>query len=80
MNAANYVKSGMSPAQYEVINMMSCLQKESDVTALKSLLVKFIDSRLQAELDGLYADGKLSDELMNDLSTKHLRTSYASSR
>ena len=56
--------------------MMSCLKRESDVVALKSILVEFINERLQGELDRLYEDGTLSDEKMSELAGQHLRTSY----
>ncbi len=63
-------------AQYEVINMLSCLDDEADFRALKSMLVKFIDGCMQKELDKLYASGKLSDAKLEDLSRQHLRTPY----
>ena len=65
-----------TPAQYEVVNMMSCLKRESDVVALKSILVSFINERLQGELDRLYEDGTLTDEKMSELASRHLRTPY----
>ena len=65
-----------TPAQYEVVNMMSCLKRESDVVALKSILVSFINERLQGELDRLYEDGTLTDEKMSELAGQHLRTPY----
>ena len=65
-----------TPAQYEVVNMMSCLKRESDVVALKSILVSFINERLQGELDHLYEDGTLTDEKMSELAGQHLRTPY----
>ena len=65
-----------TPAQYEVVNMMSCLKRESDVVALKSILVSFINERLQGELDRLYEDGTLTDEKMAELAGQHLRTPY----
>lgn len=65
-----------TPAQYEVVNMMSCLKRESDVVALKSILVSFINERLQGELDRLYEDGTLTDEKMRELANQHLRTPY----
>ena len=65
-----------SHAQYEVLNTISCLRDESDVTALKSVLVKFLNDRLQGELDKLYDDGTLSEEKMAELSKTHLRTPY----
>ena len=67
---------GFTPAQYELVNMMSCLHKESDIVELKSVLVKFLNARIQKELDGLYENGTLSDERMEELSKQHLRTPY----
>ena len=68
--------NSFTPAQYEVVNMMSCLKRESDVVALKSILVSFINERLQGELDRLYEDGTLTDEKMSELAGRHLRTPY----
>ena len=68
--------NSFTPAQYEVVNMLSCLKRESDVVALKSILVSFINERLQGELDRLYEDGTLTDEKMSELAGRHLRTPY----
>ena len=68
--------NSFTPAQYEVVNMMSCLKRESDIVALKSILVSFINERLQGELDRLYEDGTLTDEKMSELAGRHLRTPY----
>lgn len=65
-----------TPAQYEVLNVMSCLNMNEDLTALKDVLVKFLNTRLQAELDRLYEDGTLSEEKMESLAQQHLRTPY----
>ena len=67
---------GFTPAQYEVVNLMSCLGDDADIAALKSVLVKFLDARLQKELDRLYDDGTLSDSRMEELASAHLRTPY----
>lgn len=66
----------LTSAQYEVINVLSCLHRKDDVVALKTLLVKFINDRLQAELDGLYEDGEISDATFEELGRQHLRTPY----
>ena len=65
-----------TPAQYEIVNLMSCLDGESDIAALKSVLVRFLDARIQNELDRLYEDGTLSDSRMKELASTHLRTPY----
>ena len=67
---------GFNPIQYEIINMMSCLREESDYVELKSVLVKFLDERLQHAIDHLYEMGDLSEDKMEALSPQHLRTPY----
>ena len=76
MTAVKERPSSFKPAQYEVVNMVSCLKRESDVVALKSILVGFINERLQGELDRLYEEGTLSDDKMSELASRHLRTPY----
>ena len=76
MTAVREWPSSFTPAQYEVVNMMSCLKRDSDVVALKSVLVGFINERLQGELDRLYEDGTLSEEKMSELAGLHLRTPH----
>lgn len=66
----------LTPAQYEVLNMMSCLTVKEDIVALKDVLTQFLNTRLQAELDRLYDDGTLTDQKMEDLAHQHLRTPY----
>ena len=55
---------------------MACLRSDADMAALKSVLVKFLDARIQNELDKLYDDGTLSDARMEELASAHLRTPY----
>ena len=47
----------LNQAQREVLNVMSCLGKDDDLSELKKLLVSFLNERLQRELDILWDDG-----------------------
>ena len=69
-------RSYFTPAQCEVVNLLSCLGDEADLVDLKSVLVKFLNARLQKELDRLHDDGTLSDSRMEELAATHLRTPY----
>jgi len=66
----------LTSAQYEVVNVLSCLHRKDDVIALKALLVRFLNERLQSELDGLYEAGEITDETFDQLAKQHLRTPY----
>lgn len=63
-------------AQYEVLNVLSCLTLKEDIVELKNVLTRFLNTRLQAELDRLYQNGTLSDAKMEELAHQHLRTPY----
>ena len=50
-------------AQRAVLNVISCLQSEQDLADLKRTLVKFMNERLQREMDKLWDSGEWSEEI-----------------
>lgn len=54
--------SGFNEAQYEVLNMLSCVTEDSDIKELKRVIVHFLNNRLQSELDRLWESGALTEE------------------
>ncbi len=66
----------ITPAQYEVLNMLSCITREDDLAELKNVIVKFLNSRLQNEIDRLYDTGELTDEKVAAWKHEHMRTPY----
>ncbi|MBQ8957838.1 MAG: dephospho-CoA kinase [Bacteroidales bacterium] len=68
--------TAISPAQYEVLNMLSCLTQEEDITALKNVIVQFLNSRLQNKIDRLWENGNLTEEKVAQWSHEHMRTPY----
>ncbi|MBQ8655499.1 MAG: dephospho-CoA kinase [Prevotella sp.] len=66
----------ITPAQYELLNVLSCVQKDEDVVALKSVIVQFLNSRLQNEIDRLWDNGTLTEEKVSAWSNEHMRTPY----
>ena len=66
----------LNQAQKAVLNVISCLQSKQDQTDLKRTLVKFMNDRLQREMDKLWESGKLSNEKLQEMQSEHLRTAY----
>ena len=66
----------LNPAQREVLNVMSCLDRDEDLSELKKLLVTFLNERLQRELDVLWDNGTLDDKALETLRHQHIRTPY----
>ena len=63
-------------AQQAVLNVISCLQSEQDLADLKRTLVKFMNERLQREMDKLWESGEMSNEKLQKMQSEHLRTDY----
>ena len=43
----------INSAQYELLNILSCVDKEEDLAELKSVIVQFLNTRLQKEINRL---------------------------
>ena len=64
----------LNQAQKAVLNVISCLQSEQDLADLKRTLVKFLNERLQREMDKLWESGEMSNEKLQEMQSEHLRT------
>lgn len=65
-----------TPAQREVLDVMSCMQTDEDLQALKTVLVQFLNDRLQRELNRLWDNGTIDEVKMNEWRNTHYRTPY----
>ena len=66
----------INPAQYELLNVLSCINKDEDLAELKTVIVQFLNSRLQKEIDRLWDDGTLTEEKVMAWGDEHMRTPY----
>lgn len=66
----------INPAQYELLNLLSCINKEEDLVELKNVIVAFLNTRLQKEIDSLCENGTLNEETVKSWSEEHMRTPY----
>lgn len=66
----------LNQAQQAVLNVISCLQSEQDLEDLKRTLIKFMNDRLQREMDKLWESGEMSNEKLQEMQSEHLRTAY----
>lgn len=63
-------------AQRDVLNVVSTLKTDEEVNALRRVLIKFMNDRLQDELDKLWDSGELSQQKLDAMKKEHLRTEY----
>ena len=68
----------INTAQYELLNVLSCVNKEEDVAELRTVIVQFLNTRLQKEIDRLWDEGKLTENKITAWQDEHMRTPYKS--
>lgn len=68
--------SRINQAQYELLNILSCVDKEEDVAELKSIIVRFLNSRLQKEIHRLWDNDTLNEQKVSAWADEHMRTPY----
>lgn len=68
--------SHFNSAQQAVLNVISCLHTEQDLADLKRTLVKFMNERLQREMDKLWDSGAWSTAKLKAMESERLRTAY----
>lgn len=61
-----------NPAQRAVLNVISCLQSDQDLEDLKKTLIKFMNERMQREMDKLWDSGTWSNEKLAEMQSEHL--------
>lgn len=66
----------LNQAPKAVLNVISCLQSEQDLADLKRTLIKFMNERMQREMDKLWESGEMSNEKLQEMQSEHLRTAY----
>ena len=63
-------------AQYELINLLSCVDKVEDIVELKEVIVQFLNKRLQKEIDKLWDARIVNEEVIEQWGKEHMRTPY----
>ena len=66
----------INSAQYERLNILSCVDKEEDLAELKSVIVQFLNTRLQKEINRLWDNGTLNEGKVKAWADEHMRTPY----
>ena len=69
----------LSPAQYEVLNLLSVIHREDDLADLKAVIVQFLNTRLQNEIERLWENGTIDEQKVASWQQEHMRN-YGRSR
>ena len=68
--------SPLSPAQVNILNMMSFIKTSKALDELNDVLANYFAQRLDEEISNLWANGTLTEEKVESFRQLHERTAY----
>ena len=66
----------LNPIQLHLLKMFSYTKSEESLKELQSALFDFYRKKLDEETDRLWAEGKLNDDVIEEMLNIHQRTPY----
>ena len=65
-----------TPAQEHLLHMMSYIRTPEELEALERVLSEYFAKRVDEEMDKLWEEGKVSEEIIEQWGKEHMRTPY----
>ena len=70
------LEASFSAAQIELLNAMAWLKTDEELIALRHAISEFFADRADQEMDRLWDEGILNDEIVEGWKNEHMRTPY----
>ena len=74
MAASSY--TSLNSAQLHILEMMGRCNSEASLDALKDVLCRFYAEKAQEEMDRLWDEGVVNEQIIEDWKNEHMRTPY----
>ena len=76
MEAATLQATPFTPFQIEMLELVSRVSSEAEMQDIRRMLGQYFAKRAEDALDRLWDEGVLSDNVMEEWKSEHMRTSY----
>lgn len=73
---ATVVNQPFNRAQIEILNAMASLKSEEDLRELKQAISNFFAERADREMERLWEEGVINEEVIEGWKNEHMRTHY----
>lgn len=73
---ATVVNQPFNRAQIEILNAMASLKSEEDLRELKQAISNFFAERADREMERLWEEGVINEEVIEGWKNEHMRTPY----
>ncbi len=70
------IRQPLNAAQIELLNSVAYLDKEEDLRELKNTLARFFAKLADKELDRLWEEDVINEEVIEQWGHEHMRTPY----
>ena len=70
------LRQPLNQAQTEVLNSMAHLHTDEDLRELRSALAKFFAERADREIERLWDEGTINENVLEGWKYEHMRTPY----
>ena len=76
MEAATLQATPFTPFQIEMLELVSRVSSEAEMRDIRRMLGQYFANRAEDALDRLWDEGVLSDNVMEEWKSEHMRTPY----
>jgi hypothetical protein len=76
MEAATLQATPFTPFQIEMLELVSRVSSEAEMQDIRRMLGQYFAKRAEDALDRLWDEGVLSDNVMEEWKSEHMRTPY----
>lgn len=76
MEAATLQATPFTPFQIEMLELVSRVSSEAEMQDIRRMLGRYFAKRAEDALDRLWDEGVLSDNVMEEWKSEHMRTPY----
>lgn len=73
---ATVVNQPFNRAQIEILNAMASLKSEEDLRELQQAISNFFAERADSEMERLWEEGVINEEVIEGWKNEHMRTPY----
>ena len=73
---ATVVNQPFNRVQIEILNAMANLKSEEDLRELKQAISNFFAERADSEMERLWEEGVINEEVIEGWKNEHMRTPY----
>lgn len=70
------VKQPFNAAQIEILGTMARLNSDEDLSELKRVLARFFADRADREMERLWQEGVINEQIIDSWGQEHMRTPY----